>query len=64
MKSPKLLIVFLSLFLFSGHVLADLESEITTNLEYFEELWKERDLESIRAHRTAALERGSSVRPT
>ena len=50
MKPHTLLFVFLSLFLFSGHVQADLESEITSSLEYFEDLWRERDLESIRGN--------------
>lgn len=50
MKSHKLLVVLMTLLLFSGHALADLESEITTSLDYFEELWRERDLESIRGY--------------
>ena len=50
MRIHKLLIVFLSILLFSGPALADLESEITTSLDYFEELWRERDLESIRGY--------------
>ena len=50
MKIHKLRVVFLSLLLFSGPALGDLESEITTSLDYFEELWRERDLESIRGY--------------
>jgi hypothetical protein len=42
--------VFLSILLLTGPALADLESEITTSLDYFEELWRERDLESIRGY--------------
>ena len=50
MRIHKLLIVFLSILLFTGSALADLESEIATSLDYFEDLWQERDLESIRGY--------------
>lgn len=53
MNSVNRLVTVLACWLLAGPALADTETEITTALDYFAEIWNEGDLEAIRGYYNA-----------